>query len=199
MRLILLRHGETLWNKEHRLQGHLNSPLSEKGIAQAKAIKPLIEKFSLKQVICSDLERAKQTAELIGFPNATPDSHLRELAMGEWEGRKKDEIMQEHPILYQDWRNGNYTPRGGESWQDFCHRISTALFQWTNKSDGDILAIVHSGVVRAACERLISLSTKHLLPVTQATLTIFDITPNYPIKLEAYNLGNFVPEINVAD
>ncbi len=97
MRLILLRHGETLWNKEHRLQGHLNSPLSEKGIAQAKAIKPLIEKFSLKKVICSDLERAKQTAELIGFPNATPDSHLRELAMGEWEGRKKDEIMQETP------------------------------------------------------------------------------------------------------
>lgn len=199
MRLILLRHGETLWNQEHRLQGHQNSPLSEKGIQQAKAIKPLIEQFSPKYVVSSDLGRALQTAEIIGCTNPTQDSELRELAMGEWEGCKKQEIMAENPRLYQAWRDGDYTPQGGESWQAFCQRISQALLKWVNQYDGDILAIVHSGVIRAACETLVSLSTKHLLPVTQGTLTIFEISPNLPIKLEAYNLGSFIPTKNVAD
>ena len=92
MRLILLRHGETLWNQEHRLQGHQNSPLSEKGIQQAKAIKPLIEQFSPKYVVSSDLGRALQTAEIIGCTNPTQDSELRELAMGEWEGCKSKRL-----------------------------------------------------------------------------------------------------------
>lgn len=199
MRLILLRHGETLWNQEHRLQGHQNSPLSEKGIQQAKAIKPLIEQFSPKYVISSDLGRALQTAEIIGYKNPIKDCELRELAMGEWEGCRKTEIIAQYPALYQDWRNGDYTPNGAESWQSFCQRISQALLKWANKYDDDILAIVHSGVIRAACESLVSLSTKHLLPVTQGTLTIFDISPNLPIKLEAYNLGSFIPASNVAD
>ncbi|MGX3020677.1 histidine phosphatase family protein [Ursidibacter sp. B-7004-1] len=199
MRLILLRHGETLWNKEHRLQGHQNSPLSERGISQAKAIKPIIDKLSPQYVISSDLGRALQTAEIIGYPNAITDKNLRELAMGEWEGRRKEEIISENPTLYQAWRDGEYTPEGAETWRDFCQRISTALFNWAKRNDGDTLAIVHSGVVRAACESLVSLSTKHLLPVTQGTLTIFEITPSNPIKLEAYNLGGFIPDLNVAD
>ncbi|MGY4675939.1 histidine phosphatase family protein [Ursidibacter arcticus] len=199
MRLILLRHGETLWNKEHRLQGHQNSPLSERGILQAQAIKPIIDKLAPQYVISSDLGRALQTAKIIGYPNAITDINLRELAMGEWEGRKKEEIISENPELYQAWRDGEYTPKGAETWRDFCQRISTALFNWAKRNDGDTLAIVHSGVVRAACESLVSLSTKHLLPVTQGTLTIFEITPSNPIKLEAYNLGGFIPELNVAD
>lgn len=199
MRLMLLRHGETLWNQEHRLQGHQNSPLSSRGISQAKAIKPIIDKLSPQYVVSSDLGRALQTAEIIGYPNAITDVNLRELAMGEWEGRRKEEIMQENPQLYQAWRDGDYTPKGGESWAAFCQRVSTTLFKWAKRNNADTLAVVHSGVVRAACESLVSLSTRHLLPVTQGTLTIFEITPTQPIKLEAYNLGGLIPDLNVAD
>ena len=182
MRLILLRHGETLWNKEHRLQGHQNSPLSERGIHQAKVIKSLVQQFAPKQVISSDLGRAIQTAEIIGYPNVVTDQDLRELAMGEWEGRCKEEIIEENPTLYQEWRNGDYTPEGGESWDVFCQRIAKALLRWVSRSEGDVLAVVHSGVIRAACESLVSLSTKHLLPVTQGTLTIFDVSPNLQVN-----------------
>ncbi|MDG6376859.1 histidine phosphatase family protein [Glaesserella parasuis] len=88
MRLILLRHGETLWNIEKRLLGHYNSPLSKRGISQANAIKPLIQQLSPKTVISSDLGRAVQTAEIIGFQDPIKDKGLRELNMGEWSGRK---------------------------------------------------------------------------------------------------------------
>lgn len=198
MRLILLRHGETLWNKEHRLQGHENSPLSEKGILQAEAISPLIQQLSPANVVCSDLGRTVQTSEIIGYPNAIKDKNLRELNMGSWAGRVKADIIKECPTQYQAWREGIFTPNGAESWQAFCQRISQALKDWMKKSEGDLLTVVHSGVIRAACYSFLNLSQKHLLPVTQGTLTIFDFD-NDTFKLEAYNLGGLSPVKDVAD
>lgn len=199
MRLILLRHGETLWNIEKRLQGHFNSPLSKRGIKQAEAIKPLIKQLAPSKVIASDLGRTLQTAEIIGFADAIRDKNLRELNMGEWSGRKKNELIAEDPELYQAWRNGDYTPEGGENWHQFCERVTNSLKGWIKDAQGDILAVVHSGVIRAACHSLVSLSAQHLLPATQGTVTIFNIEPNSPIKLEAYNLGTMSPDIDVAD
>lgn len=199
MRLILLRHGETLWNREQRLQGHDNSPLSERGIQQAKAIKPLLQQLKPVNVVASDLGRTVQTAEIIGYPDVVTDKNLRELNMGEWTGQKKQEIMRCVPLDYKSWRDGIYTPKGGESWNMFCQRIGNALRYWANQGDGDLLAIVHSGVVRAACQVLIGLPTSNLLPVTQGTLTIFEFDEHQQAKLEAYNLGGFIPDINVSD
>lgn len=199
MRLILLRHGETLWNIEKRLQGHFNSPLSKRGISQANAIKPLIQQLSPKTVISSDLGRAVQTAEIIGFQDPIKDKGLRELNMGEWSGRKKQELIDENPELYHAWRRGDYTPKGGENWHQFCQRVSETLTKWVKESNEDVLAVVHSGVIRAACHSFVSLSANHLLPATQGTVTIFNFEPNCPVKLEAYNLGGISPDIDVAD
>ncbi|OOF64735.1 histidine phosphatase family protein [Rodentibacter sp. Ppn85] len=199
MRLMLLRHGETLWNIEKRLQGHCNSPLSQRGIRQAQAIKPLIQQLSPQLVVCSDLGRTVKTAELIGYTEAVRDPQLRELNMGKWSGLKKSDLIQHQADLYRDWRNGDYTPEDGENWHDFCQRIKQSLLRWAEQSSGDILAVVHSGVIRAACHSLIGLSAAHLLPATQGTLTIFNIKPHSPIKLEAYNLGGMPPDLDVAD
>ncbi len=199
MRLILLRHGETLWNIEKRLQGHFNSPLSKRGISQANAIKPLIQQLSPKTIISSDLGRALQTAEIIGYQDPIKEKGLRELNMGEWSGRKKHELIAENPELYHAWRSGDYTPKGGENWHQFCQRITNTLTKWVKESNEDILAVVHSGVIRAACHSFVSLSASHLLPATQGTVTIFNFEPNSPVKLEAYNLGSMLPDKDVAD
>ncbi|WP_439239683.1 histidine phosphatase family protein [Lonepinella sp. BR2919] len=200
MRLILLRHGETEWNKSFRLQGHANSSLSERGIAQAKAIKPILAQFKPQIVVASDLGRVQQTAEIVGYKNVHFDAHLRELNMGDWTGKSKVDLLKEQPECYKAWRAGEFTPDNGESWQDFCFRIKTTLLSYIKKyPNQDILAIVHSGVIRVACHVFLGIATDKLLPVTPATLAVFDVDENHNLKLEAYNLGAFSPDIDVAD
>ena len=202
MRLILLRHGETVWNVEKRLQGHDDSPLSERGIAQAKAITDTIRALSPARVVASDLGRTRQTAALIGYTTPEVDARLRELNMGAWTGEKKSTLIAEQPQLYRDWRAGRYTPAGGESWDDFVVRIKDGLTDWVYRGRGDLLAIVHSGVVRAACFGFLGLTPAQLLPVTPGTLTILefdDVPSGTPPRLEAYNIGAFTPDQEAAD
>ncbi|MFC0226654.1 histidine phosphatase family protein [Serratia aquatilis] len=198
MRLILMRHGETLWNQESRLQGHDNSSLSNKGIQQAEKLKDSIRLLSPVRIICSDLGRARQTAGIIGYSHAITDPALRELHMGEWTGLRKPDLIADEPEKYWQWRKGLYTPPGGESWEDFCQRIHQALMGWIEKEDTDLLAIVHSGVIRAACKVFMKLPPENLLPVTPATLTIFNIEQG-KTRLEAYNIGAFIPDADAAD
>lgn len=204
MRLILLRHGETVWNIDKRLQGHDNSPLSERGILQAKAIASSIRNLAPARAVASDLGRARQTAEIIGYGHARSDQRLRELNMGEWTGKRKSDLIADTPDLYRDWRAGRFTPAGGENWHDFVLRIKAGLTDCVYQGTGDLLAIVHSGVVRAACFGFLGLSPEQLLPVTPGTLTIFEFddiqgsTPPRP-RLEAYNIGAFMPDSAVAD
>nr|WP_319246724.1 histidine phosphatase family protein [uncultured Celeribacter sp.] len=202
MRLILLRHGETLWNTEKRLQGHDNSPLSPRGIEQARAIVPRLRSLAPARVVTSDLGRVRQTAEIVGYADAPSDEELRELNMGEWTGLRKDVLIAEQGGLYTAWRAGQYTPEGGETWEDFVSRITSALTDWLYSGQGDLLAIVHSGVVRVACFGFLGLEPAHLLPVTPGHLTIFDfedVRDAAPPRLEAYNLGEFAPDTDVAD
>ena len=201
MRLILLRHGETVWNIDKRLQGHDNSPLSTRGVEQAKAIASTVRALAPARVVASDLGRARQTVELIGYADAPSDERLRELNMGAWTGERKGDLLRTQPELYHDWRAGRYTPAGGEGWDEFVHRIRTGLEDWVYQGAGDLLAVVHSGVVRAACFSFLGLKPAQLLPVTPGTLTIleFDADRASPPRLEAYNLGAFVPDSAVAD
>ena len=201
MRLILLRHGETLWNKESRLQGHGDSNLSEKGILQATRIKDSVQQLSPARVVTSDLGRARRTAELIGYPDALQDEKLRELHMGNWTGLSKPDLIENDADRYWQWRAGEYTPAGGENWKAFCIRVNTALRGWVLQEDSDLLAVVHSGVIRAACHVFLNLPAERLLPVTPATMTIFNFEcpeHKHP-KLEAYNIGAFIPDKQAAD
>lgn len=202
MRLILLRHGETAWNIEGRLQGHDNSPLSQRGIAQAEAIRPYVRALAPARVVTSDLGRARQTAEIIGHGASASDIRLRELNMGAWTGQKKAEIIAQDPRLYADWRAGRHTPEGGESWDEFAARVKSAILELVYAGQGDLLVVVHSGVVRATCFGFLGLTPAQLLPVTPGTLTILDFDdkdPSVPPRLEGYNVGAFAPDIAAAD
>ena len=118
-----------------------------------------------------------------------------------WTGRAKDELIASQPDDYAAWRAGRLTPAGSESWQQFTARIRDALADWIGRGGGDLLAIVHSGVVRAACNVLLGLAPHQILPVTPGTLTIFDFADGNAAapRLEAYNLGAFTPDLDVAD
>lgn len=196
MRLIMMRHGETIWNAEQRLQGHDNAPLSARGREQALAFRHLLQELGPKAVVSSDLGRCRETVALIGFPDAPADARLRELNMGEWTGHSKPDLIAKYPQEYWAWRAGTHHPKGGERWQNFRARVEEALRDWLARADGDLLAVVHSGVIRAALSAFLELPQARIVPVTPGTATMlqFDNPFGGDVKLEGYNLGLFAPE-----
>ena len=106
-RILLVRHGESTWNAERRLQGQANPPLSERGRAEATALAPVLETVPPGRAVCSDLDRARETAALVGHPDAQADPRWREIDVGEWAGRVAAEIDAPSPEL----TNGRGGPR----------------------------------------------------------------------------------------
>ncbi len=201
MRLIMLRHGETVWNAEQRLQGQDDSRLSERGIEQALRFIGFARALQPYRVVASDLGRTRQTAELIGHPDAPSDARLRELDMGEWTGHIKADLIAQQPENYFAWRAGTFTPAGGETWVTFRARIAAGIRHWLGNGAGDILAVVHGGVIRAACHEFLGLPPSRVIPVTPGTATILNFTSPTAeaAHLEGYNIGAVVPDLSVAD
>lgn len=192
-----MRHGETIWNAEQRLQGHDNAPLSPRGIERALAFRPIVDSLNPRQVVSSDLGRCRETVRLIGYPDAPADARLREVNMGEWTGRRKPDLIAENPDAYWAWRAGTSHPAGGEGWQAFESRVAQGLKDWMHQTKGDILAVVHSGVIRAAMTVFLGLPQSRIVPATPGTATIlsFDSASSSHAKLEGYNIGLYAPQM----
>lgn len=176
MRLILVRHGETVWNAERRLQGHADAPLSLRGIEQARRAAKFFESSPAPSlVVSSDLSRARHTTELLGFTGFATDERLREMDLGDWTGRWIEQIEAADQGAYRNWRLGTYTPPRGEGWEPFRERVGAALGDAIERSDGDVVVVAHEGVVRAACDVLVGLAPSSLSPIAPGAITIFDI------------------------
>ncbi len=201
MRLILMRHGETDWNVQERLQGQEDSDLSECGIAQARAFAGFLRALRPARAVASDLGRTRQTATLVGYGDCPSEPRLRELDMGVWTGRTKPELAAADGDRYLAWRAGNFTPEGGESWEEFRDRVAGGLRHWLAAGEGDLLAIVHGGVTRAALHAFVGLPPSRVIPVTPGTGTLLRFAPGRyeTAQLEAYNIGAVVPDVSVAD
>ncbi len=131
--LTFIRHGETDWNRAMRFQGHTDVPLNDAGLAQASALgRRLATEAVPDAVICSDLQRARQTAEPAlqrwQLPAAL-DAGLREQAFGVIEGLSAETIHREHPALWQQWtqHQADFAPPGGESLLQFSQRVLQAV------------------------------------------------------------------------
>lgn len=202
MRLILVRHGETVWNAERRLQGHADAPLSERGIAQAQCSASFFAGgYAPGLVVSSDLSRACHTAELLGLSGFATDQRLREMDLGEWTGRWIDEIEATEPGAYRAWRQGSYTPPRGEGWDEFKHRVGEAITDAIGKSEGDVVIVTHEGVVRAACDLLVGLEPSVLSPIVPAAVTIFNImraAQSYKARLVTFNFAPSPDDLKTA-
>jgi probable phosphoglycerate mutase len=134
--LLLIRHGETQWNAERRYQGQLDSPLTERGMAQAQAIgRRLAElhEFESAPVVASPLGRARHTAEIICANRRTAafatDDRLREITLGSWDGLFRDEIDTRSPGIFK--KHGPYEwyfhSADGEDYDAFRARLEAFL------------------------------------------------------------------------
>ncbi|MBA1155980.1 histidine phosphatase family protein [Microvirga mediterraneensis] len=201
MRLILLRHGETVWNAERRLQGHADAPLSSRGIEQARRAAGFFAGGPAPgHIVSSDLSRARHTAELLGFSGFTTDERLREMDLGDWTGRWIEQIEASDPGAYRDWRLGAYTPPGGEGWEPFRGRVSAALDAAMDRAVDDVVIVAHEGVVRAACHVLVGLAPSQLSPISPAAITIFDVRPSMThrnARLVAFNIAPSLDDLRM--
>jgi broad specificity phosphatase PhoE len=155
-RLLVVRHAQSVWNAAERWQGWSDAPLSELGEQQAREAGQVLATigFAPGAVACSDLARARRTAELlaaaIGFTGSLvelPD--LREQDLGEWIGLTSAEIEAHWPHALERRRAGAFEVPGGEEGAHFVERCMAALGRLARRVDGDALVVVHGGVIMA--------------------------------------------------
>lgn len=157
-RLVLLRHGRTMWNAEHRMQGRLDPDLDDLGREQALAAAPVVAGYEPRLVVASDQARAWQTAEAVGkatglVPRA--DERLRETSVGEWEGLTGDEVEAGWPGGLEQWRvDPAWAPPSGESRVEVAARatpvIADLLRELADEPERDTaLLVAHGGTIIA--------------------------------------------------
>jgi len=152
-RIVLVRHGETTWNRATRIQGHTDIPLSALGLAQADRLARALADEALDAIYSSDLRRARQTAETLAGQQGVAvriDAGLRERAFGRFEGLSWEEIAQKHPEDSIRWRRRepDFQVGGGESLVTFSARCIATVQGIVAAHPGQNIAVVaHGGVL----------------------------------------------------
>jgi glucosyl-3-phosphoglycerate phosphatase len=187
-RLILVRHGQSTHNAQARLQGQADPPLSDAGRAEAELLRPALARFAADRVVTSDLRRARETAALLGYPDARLDPRFREINVGEWEGRPLSEFPAGPETA---WRGGPLKAPDGESWEELQARVGAALDELI-AAGGTWLVVCHGGVVRAALSHVTGADATRVAGPANASVTTVRL--NGPPQLESYG---WVPVLSV--
>ena len=186
--LILVRHGETAWNRERRIQGQLDTPLNDEGQRQAEAAARRLAadrpRFRLDEpgrevlIVSSDLLRCRQTADPIASAMRLPvsqDARLRERHYGRFQTHTYAEVQRDMAADWARWLSGDpdFNVDGGESLRTFAARVEEVLVELATRHAGATLVVVtHGGVLDIAyrlCQRL-PLTAPRDFPLLNASL-----------------------------
>jgi broad specificity phosphatase PhoE len=183
-RLVLWRHGETDYNATGRLQGHLDSALTETGLNQARFAVPVLAGFEPEIVVASDLQRARNTAGVFTTSTDIPlriDERLRETHLGKWQGLNLAEV-EEDPT---------FTPPDGESRVEVAERAIQVVREVDAEFSGTVMLCAHGGLISALTGRLLDLpvqSWSQLGGISNCHWTVFT-RRNDRWRLTSYNAG----------
>jgi probable phosphoglycerate mutase len=159
-RLLLVRHGETEWNRNGQFQGQIDVPLNDNGRAQAEKAAQFLKAIPIDAAYTSNMARPKETAEIIlkHHPGLTLNSvtELREISHGEWEGRFENDIEASYPGLLHQWQTEPETVQmpNGENLQQVWHRAIMAwkqIVETHSGSDGvqTVMVVAHDAINKA--------------------------------------------------
>ncbi len=186
MRLIVVRHGETLYNIQNRITGQSDVPLSPLGERQAELVGTYLAHEKIDVVVSSDLQRTRATAQAIARPHGLAihdDADLREIAMGEWEGHNTEEITTLFSDSQVKWRADatNYAiPGGGENLTQVHTRIARVVDRWYKQyPDATVVWATHGGFIGLlACHLLgLDISRRWQFRHDNASINEFRIKP----------------------
>jgi probable phosphoglycerate mutase len=153
--LLLVRHGETDWNRERRFQGHADRPLNDVGRAQAWSLAEELRTEPVAALYTSPLLRARQTAAILGLAfglDPVADPRLMEIDVGSWTGLTMAEIDERWPVELERWRKHvTHGWSGGESYEALAGRVTVALVEIAARHDrGHVVVVGHGGTIRVA-------------------------------------------------
>ena len=161
--LLIVRHGETEWNAEGRIQGHTDIGLSENGAQQARSLGQRLADRQIDVAYSSDLKRTSETARLaLGDRNVVLNEtpRLREYHKGIFEGMTLTEIQTQFPDEYPKYleKDLSYAPEGGETTRDVSTRMASIIQEIKAKHlDETVLVVSHGGALRAAMVSLLGM------------------------------------------
>ena len=187
--VIIVRHGQTQWNIRKIRQGHLDSELTEKGLAQAQALGQRLARENFSALYSSDLGRAVHTARMIAAVTGheiVTDARLRERHLGVFQGLSGDEIKQKHPEEYHLHRTlgPEYVIPGGESVRQQVARNVGFLNELPMRHPGEkVVVVTHGGVVSGLF--------RHALDIPLDAPRRFEFV-NAGLNVFAYEKGNWM-------
>lgn len=183
-RIVLVRHGQTAWNREVRFRGRADVPLDEVGLRQAQATgRYLASRWPIVAVYASRMSRAMQTAQAIARAQgltAQPLDGLLDINFGAWQGLSPDEVAQRYPDLYRAWIEAPHTVHfpGGEGLDDVRQRVMAGLEEVVTRHAGQAVALVsHTVANRVLLCAVLGLSNAHFWRLQQDTcaVNVFDV------------------------
>lgn len=163
--IILVRHGQTAQNSAKRFQGHSDTELDAVGRDQARRVAERLGTLDVAAVYCSDLARARQTAEPLAGSLRLPieaRADLREIDVGKAAGLTKDELRAQYPAIFAEgWHRVAFP--GGESYEQTALRVTAAAREIAAAHRGGrVVAVTHGGAIRAAVAGLVGISLEIL-------------------------------------
>lgn len=203
MRLLLVRHGESTYNAEGRIQGQQDAPLSERGRRQAERLGERLRPYTFDACYASDLSRAADTARAIvrHHPTVPFESTplLREIKFGIFEGRIVPEIEETFPEEYAEWMEDrqHFVPRGAESADDLYDRAGRALHWLRERAhDGTILVVAHGAILNSLLGQFLGFGpeARYRFHLDNTALTIVEDVPWGPRLLLANDTSHLGPD-----
>ncbi|NNJ11543.1 histidine phosphatase family protein [Chloroflexales bacterium ZM16-3] len=201
MRMIIVRHGESEWNRIHRYQGQADSSLSELGLRQAEALAERLKNEQIDHIYSSRLQRAARTAQAIAaHHSSTPFEYadeLLEISHGEWEGKFIDEITERYSEGLREWREHPTRSQmpGGESFSNVLKRTMDFQERTIAKHKGQtILVSTHDVIVKILVADSLGMNMDRInrIWVTNASISVIEYGDDLPYLVslsEACHLG----------
>ena len=152
VKIILIRHGETDWNREQIFRGRIDVALNEVGLAQAGAVKQSLKDVEINRIYSSPLGRAFETASVLGANKGLEveiENGFIDIDFGKWQGLSHEQVKEEHKGLYETWLAEPHEVvfPAGECLEDVCKRSMGALEKIIKKNPGETLAVVSHRVL----------------------------------------------------
>ncbi|MDF2531894.1 MAG: Phosphoglycerate mutase [Clostridia bacterium] len=154
LKLYIVRHGETEFNVQKRMQGRIDSPLTQRGIEHAIALGNHLQEVKFDKIYTSPSPRAYRTAEFIVGDGNKPieiENELREMNLADWEGKTKEELETQDPAVYDVFWNSPhlFKPTEGESFYQVQDRALAVINKLISENEsGNILIVTHSVVIK---------------------------------------------------
>jgi len=204
MQLYCVRHGESTYNAEGRVQGRLEVPLSELGKRQAKAVGTALEGKPIEILYASTQLRARETACIVSAVLGVavqPEPQLMEINVGVFQGHRRCELAELYPEAFAQWSSGdpNFMIPGGESRRQVAERGREVFQRIRAAGHREVLIVAHGGILLATMKLLAGIPLDQLpLSLENGSITTLQWTADGPLEILALNQVDHLSSVGLA-